>query len=436
MTSLTVTFANRSTHKDKHVSIGFVSGGKTPLSITSIKSGNALAAVDSGGAGDGTWYALPDLADGVSITSFSGRIYVCYGTPWEVAREGYEPAQTPTDPNFFRRYDKMELTFTGDPNDVADLTSIDYWAIPMSLETLKSGRKVAGVEGFKGHGTDATVIYNDLASLTADPKNGLPAVVPGEFKQTGDGPKPGKSFARIIGPSSYPPVFPAPGGVPVAPYDRWYDYLHHLLDTFGPGKPKKGKLGDGVVAHIAGHFAGVGKNPPTSGPQSPQDYEYWARIDEHLNITLHEIHGSTTIEYKKDDLMNPSGIYGGNTPYYLNGASSPTNPANDVYGWIGGDLFSGFNIGAVGSIKPAGKHDFVGNLPSQYWFKLRLSDFFAGLQPDAPNYNHWAAKLSPLSDAYNFAYTDRFAPVLASLNPSTVDTLKIILLDDAIIAPA
>lgn len=429
MSSLTVEFTNKSTHKDTDVSIGFVPGAGTSMTVTTNASGTALSSVYANGNGAGNWYSLPDLSGGISVSSFSGRVYVCYGTPWEVVNSGYEPAQTPTDPNFFRRYDKMEMTFTGQPTDVADLTSIDYWAIPMSLETLKSGAPVASVRGFLGKGTDAATIYSKLTDLTANPANGLPALVPGKFKQMGNGPNPGKSFARIIGPSSYPPIYPAPGGVPVTPYDRWEAYLQFLHDSYGPGTAKTGKLGNGIIARIAGKFAGVGPNPPSSGPTAPQKYDYWASIDKGLNVTLTEVKGSTRIEYKKEDLMNPAGIYGGNTPYYKNGAKSPTNPGNDVYGWIGGDLFSGFNIGAVGSSATVGKH-VVGEMPSQDWFKLKAKDFFSGLQPNAPYFNKWAATLSPLSDAYNFAYSDRFAPVFASLNPSDVDTLKIILLED------
>lgn len=431
MTKLALEFSNGSSHKDADIHIGFVPGAGTDFSIENLASNSPIRSVYHDGAGAGIWYGLADLADGVSVTSFSGRIYLCYGPTWTVVNDGYEPAQTPTDPNFFLRYDKVEMTYTGNPADVADLTSIDYWAIPMSLETYKGTEKVSKVSGLLGKNTSAQSIFDALTQITRKTKHGLPALVPGQFKQMGTGPKPGKTFARIIGPSSYPPLYPAPGGVPVTPYDRWQGYLKYLLQTFGPGTKKGGHLktlGNGVIANIAGDFAGVGPNPPASGPTAPQKYNYLASIDTSLDITLNSADG-TAILYKNEDLMNPSGIYGGNTPYYLNGASSPTNPGNDIYGWIGGDLFSGLNIGAVGSPAQSGKH-YVGDLPSSQWFSLPLTSFFSGLQPGKPFFNQWAATLSPLSDAYNFAYSDRFAPVLASLNPKQVDTLKVILEND------
>ena len=164
-----------------------------------------------------------------------------------------------------------------------------------------------------------------------------------------------------------------------------------------------------------------------------QTYSFTATIDANLDIlltgTVSSVSGKTTILYKYEDLVNPTGIYGGNAPYYLNGSTTSTTPANDVYGWIGGDLFSGFSIGALGSSTSINK-TMVGAMTSQDWFKIDTSLFFSGLQPsNNTNYNQWASKLAGLSNAYNFAFTDRFAHVLASLDPSTVDTLEIVLLD-------
>jgi hypothetical protein len=221
------------------------------------------------------------------------------------------------------------------------------------------------------------------------------------------------------------------------PYDLLRDYLNYLLVTFGP-TTKSGTvvptLGAGVIANIQGNFAGVGSPPPRTGPQSAQDYALQATIDHDLNITLSgtltettsHIKHDVTMLYKQNDMLNPSGIYGGNAPYYLDNEKNPRNPGNDVYGWIGGDLFSGLNIGAVGSAAKV-EGMIVGAMPSHEWFKLPVSSFFAKLQPRGNYYNQWAATLSGLSQAYNFAYTDRFSPVLVTLNPADVDTLEIVL---------
>lgn len=452
--TLAITFANNSNLNASDVYVGFVSGS-SGAPVTIVKAGDHSPVLAVGDVASyparGNWYTLDALSSGVVVTSFSGRVYVCYETPWAVQYAGYEPAQAVTDPNFYLRYDKMEMTFTGQPADVANLTSIDYWSIPMSLNSLKGGAVVGTVSGLLKNVSPAVTtqaVFDALNPLTTPPVSGvsgpggtdgtpLPALVPGQYQQYGSGPAPGKTFARIIGPSSYPPVYPPPGAIPVTPYDLLENYLTYLLNTYGPGTPGGGSpatTGAGVIAFISGQFAGVGPNVPATGPASRQSYDLTATIDADLNVTLTgetSAMGNTVMVYKKGDLLNPTGIYGGNAPFYLNGSTSSTNPGNDIYGWIGGDLFSGLNIGAVGSAAVVGGQ-VVGNMPSQSWFKLPASSFFGGLQPGGPYYNRWAATLSGLSQAYNFAYTDRFAPVFVSLNPANVDTLEIVLEDAAV----
>ncbi|NHN27862.1 hypothetical protein FIA58_019465 [Flavobacterium jejuense] len=440
MATLKVIFKNNSGLSDKLVSIGFVSGSTTaPFSIN-YPSSNPLEPLEleiqplNQIKGEGNWYSFEQLKNGISIENFSGRIYISYGQTWSVLNPGYEPAQNITDVNFFLRYDKMELTFNGNPADVADLTSIDYWSIPMQLETYLNETTVQTDNGIKT-GVTSLAIYSQLNALTTPPqsglKNALPALVPGSFTQLPT--QPGTGFARIIGPSSYPPV----GGVPVTPYNLFEGYLNDLIKNFGPttavGETIPG-LGKGVIATISGKFNGVGPNVPASGPQSAQTYDLTASIDASGDITLsgtvESIKGTTTIVYKKSDLINPSGIYGANAPFFLDGAKLPQNPANDVYGWITGDLLAGLNIGAIGS-ETTINGTKVGAMTSSEWFTIPNTSLFSNLQSSASNYNQYAATLQNLSDAYNFAYSDRFSPVLVSLNPATVNTLQISLLNVA-----
>ncbi|VXA95345.1 conserved hypothetical protein [Flavobacterium sp. 9AF] len=431
MSTLKVIFKNNSGLSDKLISIGFVSGSATaPFSI-SYPSSNPLEPLEleiqplNQVAGEGNWYSFDKLKNGVSIENFSGRIYISYGQTWSVLNPGYEPAQNITDVNFFLRYDKMELTYNGDATDVADLTSIDYWSIPMQLVTLKNGVTVQTDNGIN-NGVTSQMIYNQLNALTASTPSGLsnalPALVPGKFTQSPT--QPGTGFARIIGPSSYPPI----GGVPVIPYLQFDHYLKHLIKNFGINTKvgeKISGLGNGVIATISGQFNGVGPNVPASGPQSAQAYNLTASIDDIGNVTLSGTVGEniTKMVYEKQDLLNPDGIYGANAAFSLNGAGSQ-NPANDVYGWITGDLLAGFNIGAIAS-ETTINGTKVGAMPSSTWFTISNAQLFGNLQSNSSHYNQYAATLQPLSQAYNFAYSDRFSPVLVSLNPATIDTLEI-----------
>jgi hypothetical protein len=461
MAILNVTFTNKITTNIPVVSVGFVPGSSdSGFNITNAADNSAILPLNQA-KGNGNWYSLDALTSGVNITNFSGRVYFAYGTPWSVEGANYEPAQSPADANFYLRYDKIEMTFNGDSSDVANLTSIDYWSIPISLNSQKGGNNVPGnsVTGLL-NGTTAQDIYNALAPLTSpNPVSGipgnpgadtkpLPAVVPGSFKKFGDGPTPGTTFARIIGPSSYPAIYPLPAGIPIMPYDIFTEYLTYLVNNFGPatttGQNVPG-LGAGVIATISGKFGGVGPNVPATGPQSAQDYNLTASIDDSMNITLSgtvgSVSGTTTMVFAVNDLQNPSGIYGGNTPFTLTqgGTSTFITPQNNVYGWICGDLFSGMNIGAVGSTSTVFNPPTVdtptmaGALSSSEWFSLPTTFFFSNMQSGFPNnFNRWAAGLQNLSQAYNFAYSDRFAHVFVSLNPATVDTLEIILEPDSI----
>ncbi|WBX76008.1 beta-1,3-glucanase family protein [Tenacibaculum ovolyticum] len=431
MNVLTVKFKNESKLPDSDVSIGFVPGGANAFNLSYSARKDMPLEIGilplNKTKGNGNWYKLEELQDGVQIENFSGRIYVSYGETWKVLKNGYEPAQNITDPNFFLRYDKMELTFNGKATDVADLTSIDYWSIPMKLETSYKNTSVQTDLGNK-KGVTSSQIYNALNILTTPPKSGQsnakPALVPGTFKQNAN--QPGSGFARIIGPSSYPPI----GGVPVIPYNLFNDYLTFLNENFGKTPIANPiiieGLGNGVIATISGHFNGVGPNVPSSGPQSAQDYDLKASIDADLNVTLKGKIGitETTMEFTKANLISPVGIYGANAAFSLN-KGSEENPANDVYGWITGDLLAGFNIGAIGSVTEINQEK-VGAMKSSSWFsKVPNTKLFSNLQSKTTNYNQYAAALQPLSDAYNFAYSDRFSAVQISLNPATVDELQL-----------
>lgn len=446
MSTLSLQFVNNSGVDTSDVSVGFLVGpGAVAPQIVNNATGKAIAGLQTSDSFPqaGNWIPLADLSEGVTITAFSGRVYVCYGQPWAIQTDGYEPGQTPSDPNFFLRYDKFEMTFTGGDFDVANLTSIDYWSIPMTLETSLQGKPSGRATGLRGNTTFAD-IQAALDALTNPPVSGLPpipnagpdgtalrALVSGDFVQLGDGPAPPGGFQRYIGPSAYASIFPIQG-IPVQPYDLLKDYMAFLIREFGP-KTSVGAvvpgLGNGVIANIAGEFVGVGLNPPKTGPQAKQTYDLSATIDANSNITLKgtlSVEGATTMEYAVDDLLNPTGIYGGNAPFTLNGGDV-TPPGNDVYGWIGGDLFSGFAVGALGSATEIGGQ-VVGAMRSQDWFaNLAPDDFFANLQPNGPYYNPWSAALQPLSDAYNFAFTDRFAPVFVPLDPGSTDAMTVTL---------
>ena len=401
---ITMTFKN-SSGRAGEIYVGFVGGAGSTLVATDIATHRPILMSTYKAP---HWYALSALKSGIRLAKFlGGRIYVCYDAPWTFIKDSYEPSPVDSgDANYYRRYDKMELTYQGSPYDVADTTSIDYFSIPMELNVYQGGTSGKRISSVLASPTDRIVSALSQttvpagAAIVTDPKT--------------------KQLARVIGPGAYPP----PPGRPVSPYDNFESYLKYLRDDYAP---KHG----GLLASIKGRFGGVGE-APTTAPTTRQDYGFKATIDASLDITLTgsaDLVGKHTLKLSHDALVGAEGIYGANPNFSIDG-EKPIHPQNDIYGWLIGDLLSGLNIGAVGStVKPAGQDKAVGEMNSQDWFKLK--QYFGALQPGHPNrYNQWAATMAPLSQAYNFAYSDRFAHVVATLDRATVDTLEIVILPD------
>lgn len=443
MSQLNITFdTSKMTDTTVAVSVGFIGTGNMTAA-----DGTALKTVGDGYGTTGftgNWYSYSDLKDGISTTGFSGRIYVCYGTPWVPTGKTTEPAFLPgSGANAECVFDKMEFTFDGSQYSCADLTSIDFWAIPMNLISSKSGVQVAELKGVKDSSSmaeiqsaltalsnpvqsteTATELYNAAVAAGMNP----PTLTPISAQMIGT-----SSFLRIVGPNSYPSFGnPEKGqmmGLPFTPYNTFEPYLKHLIKHFGPGTTVgahlKG-LGNGVIATVAGTYGGNPKAAQTDLTEK-QTYSYSVQIDADMNLSLvgsGSLAGNATLKIEKWDLLNPAGMYGANPVFSINGVSQ--TPQNDLYGWVMGDLFAGFNIGAICSGQSV-DNTKVGEMTSSEWFsKLDSSTLFSYLWPDHSNfYNQWAAALINRSDAYNFAYSERFSAPLLSLNPATVDTLKI-----------
>ena len=408
---------------------------------------------------DSAWYKLSEIETFVMGATTSGRVYVAYNDTFSPVGGGLPSIIAPGSPAYYTRFDLFELTFDGSPYGVADLTAIDAWSIPMSLETEKDGQKVGSLDGVKA-GSTLSEIYTELSKLS----NPAQSIATGQavinaFAAAGHPLAPGiqdqltspasgvvtdkdSNFVRIIGPNSYPPFGdPAnnlPPGLPFTPYNTFLEYLQHLIGTFGPGKAAPSgfsQLGGGKIAHLAGEYGG--SKAGTGAPYEKQSYDLWASIDDNFNLAINgtgSVVGDIKMTITKWNLLNPAATYGGNPQFSLNGGA-PQTPQNNLYAWILGDFFAGLNIGAIGSsVKVDGA--VVGEMTSSEWFsKLPQSgDLFDKLWDlNVTNYwNQWAQVLNSRSDAYNFAYAERFSAPQLSIDPNAVDTLTVILLDAAV----
>jgi hypothetical protein len=98
---------------------------------------------------EGVSYSLSTLAAGVDVTQYtSGLVFVSLGSPLVGLTPGanYAPDfASPTSPNFLTRMDKYEITYGvpasgGAPTGGANLSSTDFFGIPLQLQTTGGGR--------------------------------------------------------------------------------------------------------------------------------------------------------------------------------------------------------------------------------------------------------------------------------------------------------
>jgi hypothetical protein len=145
--------------------------------------------------------------------------------------------------------------------------------------------------------------------------------------------------------------------------------------------------------------------------------------------------GATTITLSFSDLNAPTGVYGCNAPYSVNGGTPTPGITNDVYGWIVGDLLAGMNLGFPGSSTTNPQTGTpLGQCTSSQWFAAAQADpslQFGGAQSDSRHYNAYAGALLPLTSAYGFPFSDRVGSMLLPFPPDgsgAVDYVVITLL--------
>lgn len=402
------------------------------------------------------WYPLTDFKSIVMDVTTSGRFYIAYNDTFTPNGDAMPSILVPGEGAYGNRYDKFELTFDGTPYGVADLTAIDFWSIPMSLTTELNGKPTGKVL----HGINSGVTGEDIYTALSAVSNPIESLATGtnlidDFKNAGN-PLPtgvqdaikspanalitdsNGDFVRIIGPNSYPSFGDPsktnlPPGLPFTPYNTFQDYFNYLISTFGPGKtsPKAPSLGNGKIAHIQGEYGGSTKG--TTAPFLKQSYDVWASIDADCNLTIAGTSGEVgaiSLKVSKWDLLSPASTYGG-SPVFYEGGTKNTQMPNNIYAWIFGDFFAGLNIGAIGSSVTV-NGNIVGDMKSSEWFSQlpangNLFDKL-WLGGETNFWNQWAQELNPKSDAYNFAYAERFSSPQISVAPANADTITLELL--------
>ncbi len=306
------------------------------------------------------------------VTSISaGRIYLSY----DVALSSDAPdGANPNDPDYNTRFDKVEITYTQGSGGNANLTAVDFYAIPMVLQTSIQGTIIDNLT--LAPGSTGSALQTALTGAVAAGQS--PPIV-----NTKSG-----AFARFLSPVKAPAAYAS-------------------FDTFLATLP-----GTGTTFTIAGTYFGT----------PSQTYSYTGTVGEnHITLTngTHTITVSlASLKYSATDLTNQNGIYTCDAPFKVDGVAHVVSD-NDIYAAVYRDLVAGFNLGFV----RAG----VSNTSSAWWTSPAFPTDNA---PSSPYFNAYAqAVASTYPGAYGFPFSDRYRQVLADLG-GKVDAMTVTILGD------
>ncbi len=297
-----------------------------------------------------------------SLTSVkAGRIYISYDKA--LSSDAPDGANS-SDKDYKTRFDKVELTY-GDGGK-ANLTAVDFYSIPMILETSIQGTVIEHLT-LAGNQTGKS-IEAALANIMSDPSS---AVIRGGTS--------GNEIVRILSPVKSPGAYEG--------FDAYLSTLNRSTLTIAGvfyGKPSKKYNFTGAIS--------TGGITLSEGGQT-------------ISIPM------TSLMYSKTDLKAHNGIYTCNGAYTVNGATHHVAD-NDIYSAVYRDLVTGFNLGFV---KPGA------NDSSKWW----SAPPFQGA-----SYNKYAKIIANnYPGAYGFPFTDRYNHILADLG-GRIDRLTITLLAD------
>lgn len=355
----------------------------TTLPVTISNQSSATAYILFTGDTTKTFSVTPasaTIAAGASavfnVTNISaGRIYVSYNT---ALSSNAPDGANPNDPDYNTRFDKVELTYNLGSGGAANLTAVDFYAIPMMLQTSIQGtviNQLTLTPGQTGNGVQA--------ALQASVASGQNAPVVNTKTNT---------FARILSPVKAP-----------AAYGKFDGYL--------------ATLGSATFT-IAGTYFG----------STSQSYSYTGSVGTN-NITLTSADQSHTmkvplasLQYNATNLIDDNGIYTCDAPYTVDGVTHHVAD-NDLYAAVYRDLVTGFNLGFV---TPGA------NVSSTWW----TSPAFPANAYNGTTFNAYAqAVAANYSGAYGFPFSDRYQQVLADLG-GMVDAMTVTILGDATAAPS
>lgn len=404
--SLSFQFINENTaYSDTDIYFVVTDNGTSTYDVTYLSGGNWITLAKN------TDYSFHDVAaGGIRFTNITGGvIYVCLGEKMDRDWSSQPSFTDKNDTDYYKRWDKFEITFNSNAADVADLTGINSYAIPQKLTSYNGGTGGTQKQTL-GYNVSGDQMKTYLGAITNnDPTAVLTDTRPGQ----------NNAFLRVVGPTSF-----AAGTV--GPYNDLTDYVNAVKSSV--------PIGD-TVAKIVDSYSGPAGG---TGPKASQAYNFTVKFDASGNLILTGtcgVQGATVITIP-NSVTDPVAInnyvayqiYAANPAYNIvsDGYSGPGNMSdNDVYAAAVRDILAGFAIGYVGSTVEDPNHPGVmlKDEESKQWWESGLA--FSEVQPTNKYFNEYGEAFYLYSDSYGFSFSDRLPhkPVQVSLNPANVDTL-------------
>lgn len=327
-------------------------GISTPITVQIVNNSgqlpeNVYLLLHNGSSADGKLPAeTPVPLSQITNSTFqlgnitAGRLFVSFGGPVTAA----EPMTFPV------RNDKIEFTIPGKGN----LTSVDFFGIPIDVQTLDSGGNVLESLTYRCHTSTIRPALLQIPGAT------------GAEVLTGQ-----STFSRILSPQISPASYPTMNG-----YLGFMAGTTITVDSKFFGTPFQ-------TTNYTGTFGLDGSitlNGTITNPALPAGQQTTT---------------GQTLQITGDSMLG--GIYSGNGTYTVGG-----NPAavsdNDVYSVIYRDTVAGFALGYWG-----GRY---GNSTSQWTGQPPFAAAWDAPPAFTPYYHQYAAAIAEYSDSYGFSFND------------------------------
>ena len=441
-TSLTVEIVNDSHNHDGAVFLLLTGNAVSATGITSLQ----LPQPTDGSVTASALETMPITGSVISpytgklrnIRSFqlntltSGRLLISYETAITYAKN-----QAPTATGLNIRWDKLEFGF---PGSGADLTSIDFFGIPLQFEYLDAAGNVLSSRSF----------YTSTKTLLSALDNLSPSTMTAAFQQSGPsfGWSPSdtmETFLRAVGPQT----LTALNQGPPAPYPSFAPYLDTLVKaaqsytitgTSGVGAPAP--VGNSATYDYSGAFSGnsmAGYALTLSGSMTGIPWGLSTNADGVTTAEALPVGLPVTLQLDAGAFDN--NIYSAQANAFTVGQSSDaTKPdylppslipytKNSPYANIAGDLIGGLNFGYLDGNYGTNSAAWFSNPPTPY-------PFAASRTTNDGFYNPYAAVLYNLSDTYGFPFSDRNGrPSPYISQPAAATTLRVTIMNDLRLDP-